>query len=507
MTDERPNGLELLRAAEAITHVKQLVNAAATGDRVVIVHNQNDVAIVEEFGARGWHWDDPGPDLDLLRALRGVKIELLVPGRDGAALARACAAYETLQAAGAEMRCIEGRGGNPDTLAESVQKGHTLDDAVDIEPEELARRAGISLNGKAPHDGTPERAEAPASGAQSDLSIHDGARFPNLKAGDRFVLDDPADLEAVWGSGDQVLWASGEPLLIVGPTGVGKTTLAMQLIAGRLGVLPELLGWPIQDDGRNILYLAMDRPRQIRRAMRRIFDEEHRQLLEQRLVVWEGPLPLDLGKNPTTLLELAREVDAGTVLMDSLKDAVVKLTEDEAGGNYNRAVQHLVADGRQFAGLHHQRKGQGGANPSRLEDVYGSTWITAGAGSVLLLWGAAGDPIVELRHLKQPAAEVGPLKIEHDHLAGRTSLLRGVADPLKVLRNSGSNGLDATTLARVMFEVEKPTDNQRRKAERALDRLARDEMAIPSERVRNTDGTLSGRRYYPAETRHDKPAE
>jgi hypothetical protein len=34
--------------------------------------------------------------------------------------------------------------------------------------------------------------------------------------------------------------------------------------------------------------------------------------------------------------------------------------------------------------------------------------ITAGAGSVVLLWGAAGDPIVEWRHLKQPAAEVGP---------------------------------------------------------------------------------------------------
>ena len=95
------------------------------------------------------------------------------------------------------------------------------------------------------------------------------------------------------------------------------------------------------------------------------------------------------------------------------------------GGNVNRAVQYVVVEGIEVVGLHHQRKGQGGAKPNGLEDVYGSTWLTAGMGSVVLLWGAAGDPNVELRHLKQPVAEVGPLRIEHDQLTGMQPGLPG----------------------------------------------------------------------------------
>lgn len=35
--------------------------------------------------------------------------------------------------------------------------------------------------------------------------------------------------EALCGEGDQVLWQRGEPLMIYGPQGVGKTTLAQRL--------------------------------------------------------------------------------------------------------------------------------------------------------------------------------------------------------------------------------------------------------------------------------------
>ncbi len=37
----------------------------------------------------------------------------------------------------------------------------------------------------------------------------------------------------------------------------------------------------------------------------------------------------------------------------------------------------------------------------RVQD--GSTWLTSGLGSVIVLDGEPGDPTVELRHLKQPA--------------------------------------------------------------------------------------------------------
>lgn len=318
----------------------------------------------------------------------------------------------------------------------------------------------------------------------------------HFKTGATFVLDDPAELSPIWGAGDQVLWASGEPCLIVGPTGVGKTTFAMQIIAGRLGIDDSFLGQQITPTEDTTLYLAMDRPRQIRRAMRRLFNETHRALLNERLVVWEGPLPLDLGKTPITLLELVEHVHAKTVIIDSLKDAAVKLSDDEVGGNLNRALQHCVTAGIEVLGLHHQRKGQGGTKPTTLEDVYGSTWITAGAGSVILLWGAAGDLLIELTHLKQPAAEVGPLKIEHNHDQGRSTVYRGQVDPLIFLTNAGSNGVTTTQLAQVMFEKPKVSENERKKAQRQLDRLVDSNQAQRTEAVAGGIGGSIPARYY-----------
>ena len=63
------------------------------------------------------------------------------------------------------------------------------------------------------------------------------------------------------------------------------------------------------------------------------------------------------------------------------------------------------------------------------------------SGSVLLLWGQAGDPIVELRHLKQPSEPVGPFMVEIDHRSGGVSVAEG-SDLLAFLR-AVTKGLSA----------------------------------------------------------------
>ena len=84
--------------------------------------------------------------------------------------------------------------------------------------------------------------------------------------------------------------------------------------------------------------------------------------------------------------------------------------------------------------------------PNKLDDLYGSTWVTAGAGSVLFLFGQPGADQVELIHLKQPEAKIeGPgganLTLVHDHEAGRSKLI-GRFDPLQFLYNKGDKGSD-----------------------------------------------------------------
>lgn len=289
-----------------------------------------------------------------------------------------------------------------------------------------------------------------------------------LVDGGTFVLDAPDTPPAVWGDGNDILWAQGEALMICGPAAVGKTTIAVQLVAARCGIgKGALLGLPIQAGKGKVLYLAMDRPPQIARAMARLFGTDDRDALNDKLVVWKGPPPHDLAKRPGILANICQEVGADTVIVDSLKDAVLKLSEDESGSGYNRARQQALVAGVEVIELHHQRKASGdNKRPDKLADVYGSTWLTAGAGSVLMLWGEAGDPVVQFTHLKQPLQELGPWQIIHDHEAG-TSELHHPTDVLSMIRVN-RDGLTARLLAIHMFNTEKPTEAQLQKARRKL---------------------------------------
>lgn len=292
-----------------------------------------------------------------------------------------------------------------------------------------------------------------------------------MRDGASFILDAPDHVPAIWGDSDDCLWAEGEAMMICGPPGVGKTTLTGQVLRGLLGLQETVLGLPVRRAERRVLYLAMDRPAQIARGLRRAFRDSEREVLAERLRCWEGPPPGDVARHPDVLLSLANLAEADTIIIDSVKDAAVGLTEDEVAAAYNRARQNCLAHGVQVLELHHMvKRGGNGNKPTELADVYGSAWLTAGAGSVVLLWGAAGDPVVDMRHLKQPSSEVGPWRLMHDHDGGTTSIFHGT-DLLAIMASAGSTGVTPTDVARQLFETEKPTDSEKEKARRQLQKL------------------------------------
>jgi hypothetical protein len=173
----------------------------------------------------------------------------------------------------------------------------------------------------------------------------------------------------------------------------------------------------------------------------------------------------------------------------------LKLSDDEVGAGLNSAHQRAVAEGVQVLGLHHQRKaGADNKKPMTLDTVYGSRWITAGCGSVIMLWGEPGDPVVELRHLKQPVEPIGPFKVLHDHDHGTSSIFERV-DILELV--AARPGVTAADVAIHLFDKPQPTPSDREKARRLLNRK------VDAGLLHRKDGIKGGRgggmpdRYFP----------
>jgi AAA domain len=287
-----------------------------------------------------------------------------------------------------------------------------------------------------------------------------------------WLFDEEDDTAAIWGNDEQILWAEGEALMIAGGQGLGKTTLAGQIIRAQLGLAADVLGLPVAplaQDGK-ILYLAMDRPRQIRRSMQRQFNATEWDHITGRFEIRPGPPAADMADNTTLLSRMAEAAGASVVYLDSLKDAAIGLSSDEVGAAYNRARQFTLANGVQVCELHHliKRNPTGGA-PNSLADIYGSVWLTSGAGSVILLTGDAGDPIIDFRHGKQPMDEVGPYRLLHDQATGHFTINFNV-DLVDLVRATGVEGLTAKQAAEVLFDTKKPTRGEVEKARRRLDK-------------------------------------
>ena len=116
--------------------------------------------------------------------------------------------------------------------------------------------------------------------------------------------------------------------------------------------------------------------------------------------------------------------------------------------------------------------------------MYGSTWITSGAGSVLCLWGPAGDTLLSLRHLKQPEEHVGPFTVEVNHLTGDVSRV-GAREPLGVVREAAEVGATARDVASACRGAESSADLQW--AQRLLADLERRGLLVRQKRAKVTD--------------------
>ena len=79
-------------------------------------------------------------------------------------------------------------------------------------------------------------------------------------------------------------------------------------------------------------------------------------MLRDRLTVWRGPLPFDIGREPDKLAPFAAEHEADTLMIDSLTNVALDLVKDETGARVNHALQATIAAGIEVVANHHQRK-------------------------------------------------------------------------------------------------------------------------------------------------------
>jgi hypothetical protein len=153
------------------------------------------------------------------------------------------------------------------------------------------------------------------------------------------------------------------------------------------------------------------------------------------------------------------------------------------GGQINRAIQYLNTHDIDALVLHHNRKGdatvsRGDDYEPTVEDVYGSNWITSGAGSVIVLHGAPGAELVKLWHVKQPAEPLGPWMLEHDHNTGHSKIVHGF-DILAWLKSRGAKGGTAMEAAKAEHAKEvKSSGKESARAKRRLDGLEKAGWAV-----------------------------
>ncbi|MDZ7676180.1 MAG: hypothetical protein U5K30_14075 [Acidimicrobiales bacterium] len=109
--------------------------------------------------------------------------------------------------------------------------------------------------------------------------------------------------------------------------------------------------------------------------------------------------------------------------------------------------------------------------------MYGAKWLTAGMGSVFLLWGDAGDKAITTRHLKPIYEKATPMDLKVNHGDGWLDVIsvqQQDMDAATLLAKAGSSGVTAGAVAKALFgDTSRNAKQKARDAWPVLSRTAR----------------------------------
>lgn len=244
--------------------------------------------------------------------------------------------------------------------------------------------------------------------------------------------DTLSDVKAVssasplWGNGEQIAWMGGQSLMFAGDSGAGKTTLALQVVRAYVGGQPGVvtdsgqspLGFDLIGPPKKVLYICNDRIWQVKVMMEHLLDDLPN---PNSVRVKLGPPDVPFLDSYAFVQWVLDEYYGVTcVVLDSIKDMLPNPNDADMVFQYNMTRQMLLAHGVDVIEIHHLRKNGNGktkkedAEPNSIDDVLGSSLITAGSGSVFLMTRDSGG-LVKMTHVKTPQKPLPPMFLDHDY--------------------------------------------------------------------------------------------
>lgn len=299
--------------------------------------------------------------------------------------------------------------------------------------------------------------------------------------GSTFGVNVSAHLPAIVGSGERAYWSEGELAIMYGGDGTNKTTVAHNFLAAmlRLNGRDTVLGQPVRElqPGERVLYLALDRPRQIERSWSRFMDPAEAERVGDHVVWRTSALPFDPVRQPLWLLDWVHDAYPGTyaVIFDNVWDAFGDFSDTEAATAAGIGLNALARSGVHVLALHHDRKGDGARSaPENADGMYGGRNFKAKAGTVVNLWKppTSDGSILTVTQHKEPSERIPATTVFVNQKTGDLiPMTTGLISLEDFLKAQASEWHDIKTLASVHRATDSPDKADKEATRRELHKL------------------------------------